>query len=37
MITPTKHLKIIDFGTAQFFNDSLVPKDLLHKIKEIRN
>ena len=36
MVTNSNHLKVIDFGTAQFFNNELVPKELLEKIKEIK-
>lgn len=36
LITADRHLKAIDFGTALFFNNSLVPEELLEKIKSIR-
>ena len=29
MVTDDYHLKLIDFGTALFYNENLIPKELL--------
>lgn len=36
LITNTRHLKMIDFGTASIYDETKAPKDLAQKIKEIR-
>jgi hypothetical protein len=36
MVTKKLHLKVIDFGTAYFFEENLIPKELMQKIKGIR-
>jgi 3-phosphoinositide dependent protein kinase-1 len=37
MMTKDHHLKIIDFGTASFFDRSLLDVNLLVKIDKIKN
>ena len=36
LITNSRHLKMIDFGTASIYDESKAPKDLARRIKEIR-
>jgi len=36
ILTHDLHLKVIDFGTAKFYNEKIVPAELLQKIKEVR-
>jgi 3-phosphoinositide dependent protein kinase-1 len=36
LLTKDTHLKMIDFGTANFFNDSMLPEDVRKRIKELR-
>lgn len=36
LLTKDIHLKMIDFGTAFFFNDSLLAEDVRKRIKELR-
>ena len=37
MLTSTNHLKMIDFGTAYFFNTNFVNKELLKTINQIKS
>lgn len=36
MVSQLFHLKVIDFGTALFFNDKLLPSDLKQQIMSLR-
>lgn len=36
MVTATNHLKVIDFGTASFFNTNLMNKELIQIINKIK-
>ena len=37
MLTADYHLKVIDFGTAYFFNTNLMNKELIEQINKIKN
>lgn len=37
LLTPTRHLKMIDFGTASVFDESRMQPEIFERIRDIRN